>query len=305
MTSPHAPSRRPESIIPTPADFDAPLRSCRLCGGTNLEAFDVDYRGVHISRCRQCGVKFMNPQYTDLYLERVYARYNDPAQDQALTIPAGRGALMPAKREGNFDLIERFTPVGRFLSIGSGSGDELETAMRRGWAVEGFDVDPVTTEQLARRLGIPVYSGDLSTVPLPRAAYDCVYMDQVLEHPKEPAPYLRLSHRVLKPTGVLYIGVPNIDSLSAAWKTFLGKRNLKPLRGRHYDSWHHLFYYSPRTLPRILERYFDFTVVRVEGDPFPKAHPAALGRVANGLRRRFAFLDSSFRIIARPRSATR
>jgi len=288
-------------VLTTPADFDPPLRSCRLCGSVDVRPYDVDYRGVNISRCQRCRVKFMNPQYTDVYLECVYARYNDPAQDQTMTIPAGRAPLMPAKREGNFDAIEEFVRVGRFLSIGSGSGDELRTAMSRGWSVEGFDVDPVTTEALSRRLGVPVYSGDLTTVNLPTAAYDCVYMDQVLEHPKEPAPYLRLSHRVLKPKGILYIGVPNIESLAAMWKTFLGRRNLKPLRGRHYDSWHHLFYYSPGTLRDILSDYFDFEVLRVEGDPFPKAHEAALGRVANKLRRRFAFLDSSFRIIARPR----
>ena len=296
---------RPESVPTTSTDFDPPLRSCRLCGGTDLWGYDVDYRGVHISRCHQCGVKFMNPQYTDAYLERVYARYNDPAQDQSMTIPVGRGALMPAKREQNFNLIERFASVGRFLSIGSGSGDELETAMSRGWSVEGFDVDPETTERLAKRLGVPVYSGDLTTVGLPSAAYDCVYMDQVLEHPKEPAPYLRLSHRVLKPAGVLYIGVPNIDSLAASWKTFLGKRNLKPLRGRHYDSWHHLFYYAPRTLKRILEEHYDFEVLRIEGDPFPKEHDSLFAAAANMLRRRFAFLDSSFRIVARPRPRER
>lgn len=292
---------RPEAVPTIPADFDPPLRSCRLCGGMNIRGFDIDYRGVRISHCGNCGVKFMNPQYTDRYLERVYARYNDPAQDQTMTIPTARGALMPTKREGNFNLIEGFVAAGRFLSIGSGSGDELRTAMSRGWFVEGFDVDAATTERLAKELGVPVYSGDLTTAPLPTGAYDCVYMDQVLEHPKEPAPYLRLSHRVLKPTGVLYIGVPNIDSLATMWKTFLGKHNLKPLRGRHYDSWHHLFYYSPRTLPRILETYFGFDVLRVEGDPFPDAHGGLGSRLANGLRRRFPVLDSSFRMVARPR----
>jgi hypothetical protein len=106
---------------------------------------------------------------------------------------------------------------------------------------------------------------------------------------------------VLMPGGVLYIGVPNIDSISASWKTFLGKRNLKPLCGRHYDTWHHLFYYAPRPLRRILEDHFDFEVLRVEGDPFPIEDDRVMGRFGNTLRRRFAFLDSSFRVVARPR----
>src|SRR4051812_49198057 len=91
---------RPETVATTPADFDPPLRSCRLCGATEIRPYDVDYRGVHIDRCEGWGVKFMTPQYPDAYLERVYARYNAPAQDQTMTIPAGRVALMPAKREG-------------------------------------------------------------------------------------------------------------------------------------------------------------------------------------------------------------
>ncbi|HKW48048.1 MAG TPA: hypothetical protein VJN70_11400, partial [Gemmatimonadaceae bacterium] len=54
---------RPENVPTTPADFDPPLRSCRLCGATDIQRFDVDYRGVQISKCGACGVKFMNPQY--------------------------------------------------------------------------------------------------------------------------------------------------------------------------------------------------------------------------------------------------
>ncbi|HKW49521.1 MAG TPA: hypothetical protein VJN70_18845, partial [Gemmatimonadaceae bacterium] len=99
-----------------------------------------------------------------------------------------------------------------------------------------------------------------------------------------------------------YIGVPNIESLAASWKTFLGKRNLKPLRGRHYDSWHHLFYYAPRTLRGILDRQFDFDVLRMEGDPFPKLHQGFGSRMADALRRRFPVLDSSLRVVARPRA---
>ena len=286
---------------PEPADFDAPLMRCPLCASAAIGPYDVDHRGIRISRCGRCGVRFMNPQYTDAYLDRLYARYNDPALDQPHTIPEGRGALMRAKRESNVALIARYTPIGRFLSIGSGSGEELECARDLGWKVEGYDVDPATTAALGRRLGVPVYSGDLTTTGLPSDAYDCVYMDQVLEHPKDPAQYLRLKHRVLKRGGVLYLGVPNIRSLSSAWKTFLGKWHLKPLRGRHYDTWHHLFYYSPATLRRVLTQHFDFDVLLTQGDPIPKPNEPMTTRVANSLRQRFPMLDSSVRVLARPR----
>lgn len=285
----------------TAADFDPPLRACPLCASAEIGDFDADFRGVRINRCRRCGVKFMNPQYTDGYLDALYARYNNPeVAGEACLAPGGRDEVLPAKRDANLALVGRYVPVGRLLSIGSGSGDEIRAALARGWKVEGYDVDPVTTQALAARFGVPVYHGDLASSGLPSAAYDCVYLDQVLEHPKDPAAYLRLCHRVLKPTGVMYLGVPNIASLAARWKTFAGRWHLKRMRGRHYDSWHHLFYYSPRSLRRILEMWFGFDVLLLQGDPIPWPDDPLRTRAANALRRRFAVLDSSFRVIARP-----
>lgn len=291
---------RPEETIPVSSDFDAPLTACRLCGSSELAYFDRDFRRVQIDRCGRCGVKFMNPQYTDAHLDALYARYNNPdITGESCGPPKGRIAFLPRKRDGNIRLIGEHVRPGRFLSIGSGTGDEIRAALAQGWRVEGYDVDPVTTAHLAATFGVPVYSGDLASSGLPSDAYECVYMDQVLEHPKDPASYLRLAHRVLTRTGVLYLGVPNIASISSAYKTMLGKRHLKPFRGRHYDTWHHLFYYSPTSLSYLLARVFDFELLLVGGDPVP-ADDRLPTRIANALRERFPRLDSSFRLLARP-----
>jgi SAM-dependent methyltransferase len=291
---------RPEDTIPAPSDFDAPLTACRLCGSPDVAHFDHDFRGVRIGRCGRCGVKFMNPQYTDAYLDALYARYNNPdVTGTSCGPPKGRVRFLPRKRDANIRLIGEHARPGRFLSIGSGSGDEIRAALGQGWSVEGYDVDPVSTAQVAERFGVPVYSGDLASCGLPNDAYECVYMDQVLEHPKDPAAYLRLAHRVLTRTGVLYLGVPNIASVSSSYKTILGKRKLKALRGRHYDTWHHLFYYSPASLTHLLERVFDFELLMVGGDPVPE-HDGLPARIGDALRERFPWLDSSFRLIARP-----
>jgi SAM-dependent methyltransferase len=292
---------RPDAILPTPTDFDPPLTACPLCGYGRIAHFDHDFRNVRIDECGRCGVKFMNPQYTDRYLTALYGQYNDPQVAAGDVVASGRlDDVLPRKRDENFKLIARHTEMGRLLSIGSGAGDEIRAALAAGWKVEGYDVDKATTDALARNFNVPVYSGDLATSGLPGDAYNCVYMDQVLEHPKDPAAYLRLAHRVLRRGGVLYLGVPNIASVSAVYKTLIGRARLKPFRGRHYDTWHHLFYYSPRTLTRILEEHFDFDVVLVQGDPIARNTTAA-ARAADALRTRFARLDSSFRVLARPR----
>ncbi len=278
---------------PAPA-WDAPLAACPLCGSAHIEEFDRDARGAHIARCRTCGLKFMNPQYTDAYLAEYYARYVT-GELGARNVPDFRRA----QKTQAFALIEQFVRPGRLLAIGCGDGTELRVARERGWRVEGYDVDRATTARVAREVGATIFSGDLVALPLPSAAYDCVYMDQVLEHPKQPTEHLRLAHRLLRPGGVLYVGTPNIESVSSRWKTALGKLGLKGRRrGRHYDSFHHLFYYSPRTLPRLLERRFGFRVLAVTGDPKPTPAGGGIARVRAALDRRFPMLDSTFVVVA-------
>lgn len=275
--------------------FDAPLAACVLCGSPRIGRYDRDFRGVTIARCRACGVKFMNPQYTDAYLAAYYATYTQEERESA-----ERRSMRVAQKTGKIALVERYRRPGRFLSIGCGDGTELQVARSRGWMVEGYDVDPSTCQRIAMRVGACVHSGDLFTLPLEEAAYDCIYLDQVLEHPKNPGAHLRLCRRLLTVGGVLLVGVPNIDSLSSACKTILGKSGLKKRRGKHYDSWHHLFYYSPATLPALLERQYGFRVLLVEGDPKPRLHAGGIGRVHDWAARRLPVLDSSFVLAATP-----
>jgi SAM-dependent methyltransferase len=240
----------------------------------------------------------MNPQYSDAYLAEFYAGYiaaSDGRDDPA------RVARRTRAKEAHIADVERFVRPGRFLAVGVGDGIELDVARRRGWEVVGYDVDPETTASVARRTGATVWSGDLLALDIPPASFDAVFMDQVLEHPKNPGAYLQLCRRILRPGGVLYLGVPNIDSISSRWQTVLGRLGLKRRRGRHYDSWHHLFYYGPASLGRVLERHHGFEVLLVQGDPGPREDGAPGRAAAGALRRRFPNLDSSLRLIARPR----
>ena len=275
--------------------FDPPRVTCPLCRSPDIHAFDHDYRGVEIARCAACGVKFMNPQYSDEHLAEYYSSYVQEEIDKAQT-----REFRVAQKTANFMLIERFVKPGRLFSIGCGDGVELQVAKLRGWAVEAYDVDAVTTARIAKKVGAAVYTGNLFALPLENDAYDCVYLDQVLEHPKNPGDYLRLCHRILKGDGVMYVGVPNIASLSSTVKTALGKAGLKKRRGRHYDSFHHLFYYSPSTLPGLLEHVYGFRVLHVQGDPKPNMSRSGLVALRDTLKRHFPALDSSFEVLARP-----
>lgn len=60
-----------------------------------------------------------------------------------------------------------------------------------------------------------MYTRDLFALPLDQGAYYCVYLDQVLEHPKTPAPYLELSRRRMRFRDTFHRDVrhsPRLDS---------------------------------------------------------------------------------------------
>ncbi|GAC1648909.1 MAG: hypothetical protein NVS4B3_05180 [Gemmatimonadaceae bacterium] len=240
----------------------------------------------------------MNPQYTDSYLKRLYSTYTPRGTPED---SSDRMRARFLEKEVRVAAVERFVKPGHILSIGVGDGVELEVARRRGWTVTGYDVDRATTEQVSRRLGIPILSGNIFEANLQDASFDAVFMDQVLEHPKNPGEYLRLARRILRKRGVLYVGVPNVSSVSSTYQRLMGRAGLKPRRGRHYDTWHHLFYYGPQMLRNILERYYGFDVLTVEGDPRPSYPSSRVDRLRMSILTAFPVLDSSMRLVARPR----
>ncbi len=288
-------------MLPESKDFDMPLTHCPMCNTSRIVQYDHDFRGCFIYRCQSCEVKFMNPPYTDAYLERYYANYVSEFQQDHGDQQMRRREI---SKEADIRWIGEHIKPGRFLAIGCGDGKEMAIARRLGWQVEGYDVDEATTRRVAKEIGAPVHSGDFFQLKLPASSFDCVLMDQVLEHPKNPADYLREVHRILRPDGVLFIGCPNIESLASSFKTLLGKWGLKGARrGRHYDTFHHLFYYSPRKLARLMEAHFGYHVLAYEGAPLGgvKRHLEGTGPISQlsiYMRRKIPMLEGTFRLIA-------
>ncbi|MCO6458643.1 MAG: class I SAM-dependent methyltransferase [Pirellulaceae bacterium] len=280
--------------------FDPPLERCPLCAAAALVWFDRDYLGRRVDRCGDCGLLLMNPQYTAGYLDQYYSRYYAGSQRNG-ALPAGdphSGSRQVAAKTARLRWLGRFVTPGRLLCVGCGDGLELRLAGQLGWLPEGQEVNSSYVAQLRRQLDLPLYAGELVDLQLPAGRYDAMFLDQVLEHPRRPQDQLREIHRLLRPGGVVLIACPNLGSLANRWKTALGRTGLKQRRGRHYDMFHHLFFYRPQVLRRVLERHFGFDVLAVEGDPEGGRRRDAAGWW-NELRRRWPALESSFRLVAR------
>ena len=284
MTGPPvAPS--PNHPPPPVPELEQRLETCPLCASASIAPYDHDFNGRGIDRCSTCGLGFLNPRYTDESIERLYANYHHEA---ALTAEFDPCQLHRKRRE--LAAFAERASRGRCLSIGCGDGLEMSVARELGLDVQGFDIDPGTARLVGEHFGFETSSGDLLTADLPAAGFRSILCDQVLEHVKDPRAFVRRMFELLAPGGVAYVGVPNLGSLSNRFKTLTGRVGLRPRgrRGKHYDTWHHINYFSPRCLRHALETEAGFEIVGLHGNP--RAEDRGL---LYAVRHRVPFFESS------------
>ena len=102
--------------------------------------------------------------------------------------------------------------IENFLDIGCGEGYSLIEASNRGWNVYGIDITDHRMKDACIN-GIKFINSDLINSNLPSDFFDIIYLDSVLEHVYNPVEYLTEIKRILRKGGILYLGVPNEDSL--------------------------------------------------------------------------------------------
>ncbi|MEX1025227.1 MAG: class I SAM-dependent methyltransferase [Planctomycetota bacterium] len=233
---------------------------------------------------------FLDPRYSDEFLDELYAHYRSP---ESVTRDFDPDRKQRKRRQ--LEAFAAVAPRGTCLCIGCGDGMEMVVAEEVGFRVEGIDVDREAALRVGEVFGFETYVGDLFVTEPGNAPYQAIVFDQVLEHLKEPRRALERIFELLAPGGVAYVGVPNLGSFSARFKTLTGKVGLKPKarRGRHYDTWHHINYFTPNSLTFGLEAA-GFEVLQLSGRA-----PAGDGGLLHTLRTRFPVLESSMCAYAR------
>lgn len=127
-----------------------------------------------------------------------------------------------------WDAIKPYIPSNSsFLDIGCGSGYSLIKAHEDcGCIVQGVDPAPgehgvgrYTTDLWRER---PIIQASAEDLPFPDDSFDVVYSSHVLEHVRSESKALEEMKRVLKPNGVLILGMPTAAmSLVALFSTWL------------------------------------------------------------------------------------
>jgi SAM-dependent methyltransferase len=115
--------------------------------------------------------------------------------------------------KGSYKVIERLWKFidfrnKRTLDIGCGYGQHLIHFSRDSL---GIDNDSRKIN-FAESLGLNVKMADVEDgIPLPASSFNTVYCNNLLEHITSPFKLLIEIYRILKPSGVVVVGVPNMD----------------------------------------------------------------------------------------------
>jgi len=204
-----------------------------------LQCTNIGY-GVHgpVVRCQDCGLVFINPRPNSAdvihdYEDVVDERYVEEREGRVLTFERH---LRPLERRAG-------PPNGkRLLDVGCHIGVFVDVARRRGWDAWGVEPSRWAAEQ-AQSQGLRVVNGTLASAGLEDASFDIITLWDVIEHVPDPRGDLYHVHRLLKPGGMVVLHTIDIESPFAR------------LMGRRWP-WlmeMHLWYFSPRTLRRMLQ----------------------------------------------------
>lgn len=198
--------------------------------------------------CNSCGVVSMMPMPTENQLASYYSVYT---RDNKVNLTRRAGAHYPKLRKlfhhlsGDVDPRD-FVNVplnARILDYGCGQANYLCDFHDRGIAISGAEIAAHLVDA-CRENGLDVHKvDDFSHIPFKDGTFDIVYLMQVFEHLRDPHKSLKELSRILKNGGVLYLALPNMDSI---WRKVFG--------ANWVSGWFapfHLFLYTRETLANM------------------------------------------------------
>src|SRR5271168_848705 len=215
---------------------------CPTCGSDQwdgaLEAPDR-FHGrsqlYRLERCRGCSlVRLQNPPPPSDIGQHYGVDY-----DRAI----GNAGEDPEHWYERRDYLLKLKSRGAILDLGCNTGGFLSTLKGPNWQLYGVEMSEIVAEQARKRCGADVFVGDILDAPFAPASFDVITAFHVMEHLYEPREVLAKVSEWLRPGGVFYAMMPNIDSAGARiFGTYWYPLELP----------RHLFHFSPASFRRLI-----------------------------------------------------
>jgi SAM-dependent methyltransferase len=227
--------------FPEPETLPA-LKRCLVCGHegaeTLLQAPDRFHGATEIYtlvRCSSCAMVWLdnapNPQ-------DMWQHYG---QDYDYKIAAA-GESSPQRWRDRRETLSLHKQGGAILDLGCSSGSFLETLKGGNWDLYGVEMSRESADRALGRCGAKVFVGDILDAPFARGSFDAITCFHVFEHLYDPKAVLTKVSQWLKPGGIFYALMPNIDSAGMrVFKSYWYALELP----------RHLHHFSPKSLSQL------------------------------------------------------
>jgi 2-polyprenyl-3-methyl-5-hydroxy-6-metoxy-1,4-benzoquinol methylase len=203
-----------------------------------------------IWKCNNCSVRFTQnvpsqEAIAKYYRSEAYVSHSDTKKGfinrlyhfvRSLTVKSKKKLIIKAsgKEKGNL------------LDIGAGTGAFAHAMQRAGWNVTALEPDATARQNALKNYDLSLQDLD-SLFQLKEADFDVITLWHVLEHVHDLGGYFIQFKKLLKPTGILVIAVPNYTSYDGVhyaehWAA--------------YDVPRHLYHFSPHSMDLLAAQYF-------------------------------------------------
>lgn len=215
---------------------------CPACGrpetGVWLKApdrFHGRQRLHELVRCRGCALVWLKDPPSPAEMGEHYG----VDYDRAITA-AGED---PNHWSDRRNTLARYKSGGSILDLGCSSGGFLQSLKSDSWTLFGIEMSDEVAKR-AEAIGAKVFVGDILDAPFSPSTFDAITCFHVFEHLYQPRQVLVRIAEWLKPGGVFFTMMPNIDSAGARiFKSYWYALELP----------RHLYHFSPLSLSRLAQ----------------------------------------------------
>ena len=264
---------------------------CNLCNGNSFETFlqtSGNEKGIaffpssdiignnNLVKCNDCGLVFVNPLPDEKEVLEEYTNFKD---ERFASQAEGREITF----EKNLKDIEKYKKNGKLLDIGTASGSFIYMAKKRGWDVEGIELNKYLIKWAKENYKLDIKQGTLFQNKFSNK-FDVITLWDVLEHVTNPTKTLERCNELLKDDGIFVVNYPDYKSwiaflLGEKWAFYLSV---------------HLYYFDKETIEKILNKC-GFEVLKIK----PHIQYLELGYIFLRAKRYMPFLSSILLVTTR------
>lgn len=216
---------------------------CPVCQSTSRSFWLTRY-GLDIYCCEDCSHNYMHPRIKFEKLVKLYAQ-----DETAFRIYASDAQvdLDIVKSKYGLNLLDKFgvPDQDRIMDLGCGSGKFLETALSHGWSnCIGVDANP-TFKDFHSDNGVKFIYSNFEALDMDAIGegYSAITLWNVLEHLYDLGDVVKRMHSMLKKDGLLFIMVPNVQSLAS-----------RLIREKSATfNWKHVAHFTPSSLEKLMK----------------------------------------------------